>query len=297
MLVLEIDHPKVELDVCSIVSVVNGGLGFLLIVPSFTDSSFSVRLELIESNANFAKSVFEVLSGKCFPSSSSHASGSSDSWNRTLSSTSFDSTPTELYSLGTCSSLSSSFSTIYPSVGVWTLPIDFNFHERQNLEHLKPTSLSISRLTIAASTRSMSSSLGLDMAVATASFVISLNETLFTESKSDNISASLQAMNSPSLSGSVAMKTSSTPDFFAFDLIFDITRSALSVHDQGGLGNSPGLEAHMALELSLDLRLDGKSCTCPLHASTIHPFPRYFLIVFALAPDSRITSFISTPRI
>ena len=80
----------------------------------------------------------------------------------------------------------------------------------------------------------MSNSWGFEIDVVTASFVISLNETLFTESKFDSISESLHAINSPSLSGSVAMYTSSTPDFSALEVIFDIILSALSVHDQGG---------------------------------------------------------------
>ena len=138
-----------------------------------------------------------------------------------------------------------------PSVGVCTLPIDFNFHDLQNFEHLQPTNLSVSLLTMAAFTRCMSTSRGSEIADITASFVISLNEILFTESKSERISFSLHAINSPSLSGSVAINISFTEDLDALLIIADSFLSAFSsVQLQGGLGNSPSLYAHIALLLT-----------------------------------------------
>ena len=151
-------------------------------------------------------------------------------------------------------------------------------------------------LTIAASTSCMSNPLGFSIDSNTADFVISLNAIRFTDLKSDRISLNRHAMNSPSRSGSVAMYISSTPELTDFFTILEMTCSAFSVQPHGGLGNWPTFEAHRAFELSFE-PLDGRSCTCPLHASTIHPLPRYFLIVFALAPDSRITNFNQSPRI
>ena len=98
-------------------------------------------------------------------------------------------------------------------------------------------------------------------------------------------------MNSPSLSGSVAMYTSSTLDFFAFLIISLIFFSAPLVQPQGGSGRTFFSDFHIDLEDPL-LPFEGKSWTCPPHAWTIHPFPKYFFTVFALAPDSRIISFM-----
>ncbi len=38
----------------------------------------------------------------------------------------------------------------------------------------------------------------------------------------------------------------------------------------------------------------GRSRTCPMEAFTVKSFPRYLLIVFALAGDSTITRFLAT---
>ena len=146
-----------------------------------------------------------------------------------------------------------------PSVGVWTRPIDTRLHDLQNREQRNPTSRSMKRRTLAASTRSISMSRGSSNADCTADFVISLKETLLMTPKSFNNSFSRQAMNSPSLSGSVAMYISST--FFADALrrIAVITRSARPVHDQGGFGSSLGLAAHIALLSCLVPPLFGRS--------------------------------------
>ena len=148
------------------------------------------------------------------------------------------------------------------------------------------------RRTIAAFTRPISRVRGLFSASVTACLVISLNETLVTEGNSEKMIFNLHAMNSPSRSGSVAMNTSFTPEAEALEIIFSTIDSALTVHIHGGLGSSPGLEAQSALELSFVPALDGKSCTWPLHASTIQPLPRYLLMVRAFAFDSRIISFM-----
>ena len=60
---------------------------------------------------------------------------------------------------------------------------------------------------------------------------------------------------------------------------------------KGNSGNSPSLEDHIALLSCFVPPRVGKSCTWPLQASTIQPFPRYFLIVRAFAPDSKIMNF------
>ena len=101
-------------------------------------------------------------------------------------------------------------------------------------------------LTFAASTKSRSISLGLSIAEITAFFVISLNEILIVL-YSEKISASLQAMNSPSLSGSVAMNTVSTECFSAFfSSPLTVLSAFVSVQSHGGSGKESGLEAHMA---------------------------------------------------
>ncbi len=92
-----------------------------------------------------------------------------------------------------------------PKVGVCTLPIEANFQDLENLEHSKPTNLSMNLLTLAESTNAVSISLAWLIASLTDFSVISLNVTLFCVLKSEKIMLSLQAMNSPSLSGSVAM--------------------------------------------------------------------------------------------
>ena len=179
-----------------------------------------------------------------------------------------------------------------PRVGVCTLPIDLRFHDLLNPEHLKPTSLSMKRRTLAASTKSILMLPGFSIASLTAVLVISLKVTRFSTGNSENRILRRQAMNSPSRSGSVARYTSSTPDSVALFRIVAMTLSAPSVHSQGGSGRSPFFEAHIALERFLPPPPCGRSCMWPEQASTIHPLPRYFFTVRALAPDSRINNFI-----
>ena len=131
--------------------------------------------------------------------------------------------------MGTCFSRNNSLSTMNPKVGVCTRPMDASFQVLENLEHSKPTSLSINLLTLAELTSAVSISLASLIASLTDFSVISLNVTLFCESKSEKIILSLHAINSPSLSGSVAIYISSTLAFLAFfnhilDLFFS-TRS------------------------------------------------------------------------
>ena len=70
---------------------------------------------------------------------------------------------------------------------------------------------------------------------------------------------------------------------------------APEVQPHGGSGRTFLSESHIDFEDPL-LPFDGKSWTCPPQACTIHPLPKYFFTVLALAPDSRIISFtILTP--
>ena len=132
---------------------------------------------------------------------------------------------------------------------------------------------------------------GFSIASLTAVLVISLKVTRFSTGNSENRILSRQAMNSPSRSGSVARYTSSTPESVALFRIVAMTLSAPSVHSQGGSGRIPFSQAHIACERFLPPPC-GRSWIWPEQASTIHPLPRYFFTVRALAPDSRINNFI-----
>ena len=89
--------------------------------------------------------------------------------------------------MGTCFSRNNSLSTMNPKVGVCTRPMDASFQVLENLEHSKPTSLSINLLTLAELTSAVSISLASLIASLTDFSVISLNVTLFCESKSEKI--------------------------------------------------------------------------------------------------------------
>ena len=116
--------------------------------------------------------------------------------------------------------------------------MEASFQDLENLEHSKPTKRSINLRTFAESTNAVSISLACSIASWTEVSVISLNVTLFCVGNLANIILNLQAMNSPSLSGSVAMYTSSTFDDFAFFSKSVIFFCAPDVQPHGGSGST-----------------------------------------------------------
>jgi reverse gyrase len=106
---------------------------------------------------------------------------------------------------------------------------------------------------LAASTRFISTEPASSKASLIAVLVISLKVILLISLNSENNSLSLQAMNSPSRSGSVAISTLLTFLLRASERIFLIFFSALSVQPQGGLGNADSVCFHNALLPSLPL--------------------------------------------
>ena len=62
-LVFDIDQPRVEFAVCSMVSVVKGGFGFRLIMPSLASISNNLFAEFIAPTVFSASLVSEVLFG------------------------------------------------------------------------------------------------------------------------------------------------------------------------------------------------------------------------------------------
>ena len=78
-----------------------GGCGLRLVLPSFTEIMLIESASLSASKAVSARLVSAVLSARCLPESSVHASSSPFSWKRTLKRTTSESTWTLWYSMGT----------------------------------------------------------------------------------------------------------------------------------------------------------------------------------------------------
>ena len=193
------------------------------------------------------------------------------------------------YSLEIKVEISFSLSVINFNTTDWTLPADkepiFLFNK---VESLNPIIRSIILLVSCDSTKDISITRGFSNAPNTAGLVISWNSILLVVFGSKcKSSARCQEIASPSLSGSVASKTSSASlaFFISSRIIFALSFELTYV----------GLKSFSTSIPSPPLPEVDKSLIWPHDATTLKLGPRYFLIVWHFVGDSTITSFIIFP--